>query len=133
MKTFSTVGLVIALTVVPAIAQKDNTPWTPYITAQEALAKDDLPAAKTAFTALAGTASGSLKDLATTAAQAADIKAARKAFRTLSDEMLKQPLPEGLATAFCPMFEKGSHWVQKKGSVANPYYGKSMLTCGEFK
>jgi Cu(I)/Ag(I) efflux system membrane fusion protein len=31
------------------------------------------------------------------------------------------------------MYEKGAYWVQKKGSVKNPYFGKSMLTCGEVK
>jgi hypothetical protein len=24
-------------------------------------------------------------------------------------------------------------WLQKYGPVKNPYYGASMLTCGEFK
>jgi hypothetical protein len=36
---------------------------------------------------------------------------------------------EGLQKATCPMAE--AQWVQKKGDLRNPYYGKSMLECGE--
>jgi hypothetical protein len=33
---------------------------------------------------------------------------------------------------FCPMaFEdKGALWVQAEGKIANPYFGASMLRCG---
>jgi hypothetical protein len=24
-------------------------------------------------------------------------------------------------------------WIQKEGTVSNPYYGSTMLTCGELK
>jgi hypothetical protein len=33
--------------------------------------------------------------------------------------------------AYCPMV-RGS-WLQKDETIRNPYYGKGMLTCGEFK
>ncbi len=33
----------------------------------------------------------------------------------------------------CPMVRnnKGADWLQKDSDLANPYFGKSMLTCGE--
>jgi hypothetical protein len=33
--------------------------------------------------------------------------------------------------AYCPMVRKS--WLQKDGTISNPYYGSSMQTCGEFK
>jgi hypothetical protein len=33
--------------------------------------------------------------------------------------------------AYCPMVKKS--WLQKDGSIRNPYYGPAMPTCGEFK
>jgi hypothetical protein len=41
-------------------------------------------------------------------------------------------LPPDYAVAFCPMYKGGSKWVQKKETLANPYFGKSMQTCGSF-
>ena len=36
---------------------------------------------------------------------------------------------------FCPMANdgKGAYWLSKEDKVKNPYYGKSMLTCGSVK
>ena len=36
---------------------------------------------------------------------------------------------------FCPMVDgnKGAYWLSKEESVINPYFGNSMLTCGEVK
>ena len=36
---------------------------------------------------------------------------------------------------FCPMANngKGAFWLSKENKVKNPYYGKSMLTCGSVK
>ena len=45
----------------------------------------------------------------------------------------KMELPKDYAVAFCPMYKGGSKWVQKKGTLANPYFGKTMLTCGTFE
>jgi hypothetical protein len=39
--------------------------------------------------------------------------------------------PDGVRTAYCPMAKKS--WLQKGDTLANPYYGTSMPTCGEFK
>ena len=40
----------------------------------------------------------------------------------------KQPIPQ---KAFCPMAE--AVWLQYGDKITNPYYGASMLRCGEFQ
>lgn len=104
-----------------------------YVTAQEALAADDFAKAIAAVKAFAGKAPVAVKPLAQKAAEATDIKALRAAFKPLSEEVVKGELPAGHVVAFCPMYNKGAHWIQKDGKVANPYYGKAMLTCGEIQ
>lgn len=36
---------------------------------------------------------------------------------------------------FCPMYndKKGAIWLSETKTIKNPYYGKKMLTCGEFQ
>jgi Cu(I)/Ag(I) efflux system membrane fusion protein len=36
---------------------------------------------------------------------------------------------------FCPMANnsKGAYWLSESADIRNPYYGESMLTCGETK
>jgi hypothetical protein len=36
----------------------------------------------------------------------------------------------GMKVAYCPMAKRS--WIQKEDAIRNPYYGKSMLTCGSF-
>jgi hypothetical protein len=68
---------------------------------------------------------------------AADLKAARDAFGPLSDAVIAAGTAEGwkdtpdLRVAYCPMAKKS--WLQKDGTIRNPYYGPAMPTCGEFK
>ena len=70
-------------------------------------------------------------------AGAADLGAARTAFSQLSDaviafsESTKAEAGDGVHAMYCPMAKK--QWLQKGEKVSNPYYGKSMLTCGEKK
>ena len=70
-------------------------------------------------------------------AHATDLGAARTAFSQLSDaviafsESTKAEAGEGVHAMYCPMANK--QWMQKGEKVSNPYYGKSMLTCGEKK
>jgi hypothetical protein len=63
-----------------------------------------------------------------------DIAADRKAFLALSEAMMSHVEQSGTAGlkvhAFhCSMYP-GS-WMQASATAANPYYGKSMLRCGE--
>jgi hypothetical protein len=68
---------------------------------------------------------------------AADLKTAREAFGGLSDAVIAAGTAEGwkdvpdLRVAYCPMIKKS--WIQKDDAIKNPYYGSSMLTCGEIK
>ena len=111
----------------------------PYLAIQTALVNDDLAPVTVAAKSLqkgAGTLGADGQALAAAAAKAASaktIEAARAAFGDLSTALIafadttKQPI-EGKIVAFCPMVNKS--WVQTDGSIANPYYGKAMSTCG---
>jgi hypothetical protein len=103
-----------------------------YIEAATALAADDFERAKASLTALAGESTGELQTLARDCAGAADIAAMRESFKSLSTFATGMELPKDYAVAFCPMYQGGAKWVQKRDTLANPYFGKSMLTCGSF-
>lgn len=34
---------------------------------------------------------------------------------------------------FCPMYNKGAYWVSETKSISNPYFGKTMPSCGSVK
>ena len=104
-----------------------------YAAAQEALAVDDFDKAKTALTALAAESTGDFQKEAQAASIAPDIESMRIAFRNASDILIKNGVPAQYAVAYCPMYKGGSSWIQKKGSIVNPYTGKSMPGCGVFK
>ncbi len=94
----------------------------PYEQVLKALVQDDLPAAKQAAHALPEGAGNELEN-------AKDIKAARDAFATLSQTAEKMAAgAPGYHVFYCPMAKKD--WVQQSTTVANPYEGKEMLTCG---
>ena len=66
-----------------------------------------------------------------------DLEATRDRFGALSDAVvaymdgLKLKLPDEDKVAFCPM--KVKPWIQEGATLANPYYGKDMPTCGSFR
>jgi hypothetical protein len=70
---------------------------------------------------------------------ASDLKTAREAFGPLSEAVVAAARAEGpdalkelsVKVAFCPMVNRS--WVQKEDKLRNPYYGSTMLECGEFK
>ena len=68
---------------------------------------------------------------------AKDIAAARTAFGEVSTaviayaEKTKSGFGAGVRLAYCPMADKP--WLTRDKEIRNPYYGKSMLTCGSFK
>lgn len=103
-----------------------------YMDAATALAADDFEHAKASLTALANESTGELQALAQTCANAEDITLMRDSFKALSTFAAGMELPDGYGVAFCPMYKGGAKWVQKKETLANPYFGKSMLTCGIF-
>jgi hypothetical protein len=64
----------------------------------------------------------------------ADLKTARKEFGDLSDRVIAYLKVSGAKRNppyqfYCPMVKKS--WLQPDKQTRNPYYGSSMLTCGE--
>jgi membrane fusion protein, copper/silver efflux system len=114
----------------------------PYLRIQATLASDRTEGIGQQAAAIAA-AAGQLGPNAAPIAQAAKelqgadtLAASRAAFGKLSDAIVSyarasgKPL-EGVRLAYCPMEKQ--HWLQRDGTIANPYAGKKMLKCGEFK
>jgi Cu(I)/Ag(I) efflux system membrane fusion protein len=115
----------------------------PYLKIQVALADDSMDGVKgnagtiaTAATSL-GAPAMKIDTAAVQLASATEIEDARVKFGALSEAIdtyaagLKLKMPEGVRVAFCPMAQKP--WLQQASAINNPYYGKSMPTCGSFR
>ena len=114
-----------------------------YLEMQASLAADKLEGVKPAAHTIGeqavrmGTAGEAIAKAAKAVEGAPDIKAARAAFGDLSDAVIAAGNAEGwkdvpdVRVAYCPMAKES--WLQKESEIRNPYYGKSMLTCGDFK
>ena len=115
----------------------------PYLKIQDALASDSVDDVRanagniaTAATAL-GAPAMKIDTSALQLASASDLADAREKFGALSEAIdtymtgLKLQPPEGVRVAFCPMVLKP--WMQEGSTLANPYYGSRMLTCGSFR
>lgn len=115
----------------------------PYLKIQTALAQDrvDDVRANAGNIATAATALGApamrIDTAALQLASATELPDAREKFGVLSDAIvtymdgLHLTAPEGVRKAYCPMAQKP--WLQEGSTLANPYYGTSMATCGEFR
>lgn len=116
---------------------------TPYFRIQTALVDDRIDTIKNDALLVAqeagslGVKGKPIEDAATALSQTTEIGAAREAFGRLSDAVIAyadatKTSPGGdVATVYCPMVKKS--WLQKNGSVKNPYFGKAMPDCGEKK
>jgi Cu(I)/Ag(I) efflux system membrane fusion protein len=131
-----------------------------YLVLQEKLAGDDLPGSREALESLdarldalspadldtgARTAwDGVARDLSgalTQARGASDLHGVRSAFGSLTTAVLVlekafgPPTKETHRLLFCPMAfnNQGAFWLQTGDAVRNPYFGSSMLTCGEVR
>jgi hypothetical protein len=115
----------------------------PYLKIQVALADDSMESVKanagnvaTAASSL-GAPAMKIDTAAVQLAAAAELDDARVKFGALSEAIdayatgLKLKMPEGVRVAFCPMAQKP--WLQQAAAINNPYYGKSMPTCGSFR
>ncbi len=67
-----------------------------------------------------------------------DVEAQRKDFELLSDHLIEAVELFGLTSekayrAYCPMAfdDKGAYWLSEFEDIKNPYFGASMLRCGE--
>lgn len=115
-----------------------------YEKVRAALASDDLAAAKSAAAPLAKDLAAVAKeqskaqpaaDAAKKLASAASLAEAREAFKAVSKRAVHYAQGQkGFYIANCPMVDGGGgDWVQTSTKIRNPYFGKSMLTCGSIK
>jgi membrane fusion protein, copper/silver efflux system len=115
----------------------------PYLKIQTALAQDRMDDVKPnadAIKTAAGGLGASAKEIDAAAGQLASstqIGEARQKFGTLNDAIFAymkgahMAAPADIRTAYCPMAQKS--WLQRGDTIANPYYGTSMPTCGTFQ
>jgi hypothetical protein len=120
------------LLAVPMLA--NTTLFSKYETVRQGLLAEKLTDVQTSAKALAEAATvaknAEVAKAAEAVSNAADLKAARKAFATLSDEMIKvRNATKGKRPmiGFCPMVDKS--WLQEKGEIGNPY-DPTMVKCG---
>lgn len=106
-----------------------------YVSAQEALATDDLASATVAFKDLAKETESEMAELWIEFSQTRNLESARSKFKVLSDHIVKMELPDGYVVVHCLMAAEGNgaDWVQQEGEIANPYFGTAMKGCGSIK
>lgn len=75
---------------------------------------------------------GKMKADAEAIASSVDLSKQRTAFQSLSENMIARVKTTGSSgtayIAYCPM--KKASWISAEAGIRNPYYGSSMLTCG---
>ncbi|MCK5208002.1 MAG: efflux RND transporter periplasmic adaptor subunit, partial [Cyclobacteriaceae bacterium] len=78
------------------------------------------------------------KEALTKLTKAKDIDSARTSFIVLSDQFIMlaktfNPIEQTMYLQHCPMANsnKGADWLSMDKDIRNPYFGESMLTCGE--
>jgi hypothetical protein len=144
MRAFAAVLLTLSLAS-PALSASEafKAILGSYLEIHAQLAADKTDGVKAAAAAIAtqaeslGPAGAAIVKSAKSLAEAPDLKAARDAFGPLSDAVIAAGQAEGwkdgggAKVAFCPMVRKS--WVQKDEKIRNPYYGSTMLECGEIK
>jgi membrane fusion protein, copper/silver efflux system len=113
----------------------------PYLQIQSTLAADSTDGVGQQAATIASTAGRLGSEAAPIAAAARELQAAdtlaasREAFAKLTDAVTRYAKATGttmgVRLTYCPMEKK--HWLQRDETIANPYAGKKMLKCGEFK
>ncbi|MFA7613794.1 MAG: hypothetical protein WCY48_06120 [Candidatus Caldatribacteriota bacterium] len=125
--------IVSLLVAFPALAFASELPLSNYIKMQESLAADNMKGALEAHKVICDKEITSYKKVYKDCGKSfKDIADLRESFKVLSkvyiDHASKKEL-ESYMKATCPM--AGANWIQKNGPITNPYYGASMLKCGE--
>lgn len=122
-----------------------NAVYQQYLLLSNALVNSDMATTKEASMALelgAKSLAGGKKltELAARITAASDIEVQRALLSDLSNEMIAKVKATGLQSGevyveYCPMAlnDKGASWLSNQKQVRNPYYGDSMLDCGEVK
>ena len=147
-------------TTISAEAKKSLQPlYKDYFEFKDALTKDDFNSAKKALLAFEKSFNKinmsvfkgeshevwmnyqtELKKQTLHATHIKNIKELRVSFEPISNVMIAMtkafnPLTESAYVQFCPMAnsDKGANWLSKENKVVNPYFGASMIKCGEVK
>ncbi len=147
-------------TAISAEAKKSLQPlYKDYFEFKDALTKDDFNSAKKALLAFEKSFNKinmsvfkgeshkvwmnyqtELKKQTLHATHIKNIKELRMTFEPISNVMIAMtkafnPLTESVYVQFCPMAnsDKGANWLSKENKVVNPYFGASMIKCGEVK
>ena len=128
----------------PALMEPVKSVLDHYLKIQTELTKDSIKGVDENSSAIAKAVKGDTMKMlspevakqAETLAATKDLKAARAAFKPLSDSLIKYLADHkaGIGTyhqAYCPM--ANASWLQTGKEIQNPYYGKEMLDCGELK
>jgi hypothetical protein len=153
LKSFSLAVLAIAGLLFNSVTQAADSPalmepvksvLDHYVMIQTELSKDSIKGLDTHTAAIAKAVKGdSMKMLSADVAKQAeslgkakDLKAARAAFKPLSESLIKYVVDNKAEKgpyreAYCPMVKAG--WLQMGKEIKNPYAGSEMLDCGSFK
>jgi Cu(I)/Ag(I) efflux system membrane fusion protein len=128
----------------PMLSEPVKSVYDHYLKIQGELAKDSLTGVEEQAKAIAKTVRGDnmkrfpavLARQAETLARARDLATVRKAFKPLSDSLIKyladNKAPKGTYyEVYCPMAD--ASWLQAGKDVKNPYMGKAMSSCGVIK
>lgn len=122
-----------------------NAIYQQYVLLSDALINSDMATAKEASMALELGAKAlndgeKLAHFASKITAASAIEVQRALFSNLSNEMIAKVKAIGLQSGkiyveYCPMAlnDKGASWLSNQKQIRNPYYGESMLDCGEVK
>jgi len=136
-------GVVLGFTSQVRASESTKAIVASYLDIHAALSSDKVDGVKPAAETIAreaarmGAAGDAIQKAAKALGSAADLEAARTAFGPLSDAVIAAARADGwkdlpsLKIGYCPMVKQS--WIQKDGTVRNPYYGSTMLTCGELK
>lgn len=140
--SFNSFGAAKNVTTISHNAVMVNNPdmaYAQYANLQKALANDDAATAQKAATELVD----ALKDIsgsqaatkaATAISKTKNIKEQRKSFAALSvalENLFKANKPDNVMIYihYCPMAK--AYWMSNSKDIQNPYFGKSMLSCGK--
>lgn len=104
-----------------------------YLKLQDALAMDDFTVALQVHEGICKNELGKYKQTYKDCGKMfKNIEELRESFKQLSNLYIantdKKDM-KNLIVAECPMAK--AKWIQTKGGIRNPYYGKSMLECGQ--
>jgi hypothetical protein len=120
---FALIGFALSLQAAN-LSDQDKQFLTAYGKLHDALVADDLAGAKKAGADLGPNGADLIKSKS--------LDDARAAFGKLSGKAVKAAAGQsGYYVAHCPM--KNKDWVQTSTTIANPYGGREMISCGEIK